>query len=126
MSTSIHVLLVDEDEDVLDLTATFLERESDVIDVEAETSARKALDRLETDDFDCVVSDYRMPEMNGLDFFRAVRQRCPSLPFVLFSGAVDEDIVAEAEDVGVTAFVTKGAGVEHYSEMASIIEDAVE
>jgi DNA-binding NtrC family response regulator len=124
MGGGISVLVVDEDEDVLELTETFLERESDRLDVETETSSREALERIESGGVDCVVSDYRMPGMDGMDLFDAVSDREPSLPFLLFSAAVDEETVSEAESAGVTAFVQKGAGTDHYRRMASIIEDA--
>ena len=125
MGDAITVLVVDEDEDVLELTQTFLEQESDSIVVETETSSPAALDRVENDGIDCVVSDYRMPGMDGIELFEAVRERHPSIPFLLFSAAVDDDVVAEAEDAGVTAFVQKGAGTDHYEEMATTIENAV-
>jgi CheY-like chemotaxis protein len=126
MGAGISVLVVDEDEDVLELTETFLERESDAIAVEAETSSRDALDRIESGAYDCVVSDYRMPGMDGLELFEAVREREPSLPFLLFSAAVDEETVSEAEAAGVTAFLRKGAGTDHYRRMAATIEGAVD
>lgn len=125
MRDSIRVLVVDEDEDVLELTQTFLERASDTLSVETATSGREALDHVATDDVDCVVSDYRMPGMDGMELFEAVRDRDPSLPFLLFSAAVEADTVAAVEDAGVTAFVKKGIGTDHYDEMAALIEDAV-
>ncbi len=123
MTDTIEVLVVDEDEDVLELTETFLERASDALAVETATSGGEALDRV--DGVDCVVSDYRMPGMDGMDLFEAVRERRPGVPFLLFSAAVEAETVSAAEEAGVTAFVQKGTGTEHYEEMASIIEDAV-
>ncbi|MEF8978563.1 MAG: response regulator [Haloarculaceae archaeon] len=125
MGDIIRVLVVDEDEDVLDLTETFLEREHDALVVETESDPEEAAVRVENDDIDCVVSDYRMPGMDGMDLFEAVRDQDPSLPFVLFSAAVDESTATEAEDAGVTAFVEKGIGTDHYSEIAATIENQV-
>lgn len=126
MSDPIRVLVVDEDAEVLELTETFLERERESFVVETELSAREALDRVREGGVDCVVSDYRMPGMNGLELFEAVRDVAPALPFVLFSAAVEADVVAAAEATGVTAFVTKGSGTDHYSEIAAAIEDALD
>ncbi len=126
MTDTIRVLVVDEDEDVLELTQTFLERTSDRLSVETATSGREALDHLETHEVDSVVSDYRMPGMDGMELFDAVRERGLSLPFLLFSAAVEEETVTTAEEAGVTAFVQKGTGTEHYDEMAALIEDAVD
>jgi CheY-like chemotaxis protein len=125
MTDTISVLVVDEDEDVLELTQTFLERASGRLSVETATSGGEALDHVEERNVDCIVSDYRMPGMDGMELFEAVRDRDLSLPFLLFSAAVEEETVAAAEDAGVTAFVQKGTGTEHYDEMAELIEGAV-
>lgn len=124
MTDTIRVLVVDEDEDVLELTQTFLERASDALSVETVTSGQDALEYVETHGIDCVVSDYRMPGMDGMELFEAVQERDPSLPFLLFSAAVEEETVAAAEEAGVTAFIRKGTGTEHYDEMAAVIQDA--
>ena len=123
MSDTIEVLVVDEDEDVLELTQTFLGRASDTLAVETAASGEEALDRVAG--VDCVVSDYRMPGMDGMDLFEAIQERRPGVPFLLFSAAVEEETVAAAEEAGVTAFIQKGTGTDHYDEMASIIEEAV-
>lgn len=125
MDASIRVLVVDEDQDVLGLTEAFLERESDAIAVETEQSAERALERIETGGFDCVVSDYRMPEMDGLELFDAVRDRDPDVPFLLFSAAADRETVEKASEAGVTEFIQKGSGTDHFKEMVDQIEAAV-
>lgn len=126
MTGPIHVLVVDEDEDVLDLAEAFLPRESDALSVTTESSVLAGLDRVETGAVDCVVSDYRMPEMDGLEFFEAVREREATLPFFLVSASAGNKLAARARDAGVTGFVQKGAGSDHYRELADRIEDAVE
>jgi DNA-binding NtrC family response regulator len=126
MGTTIRVLIVDEDQDVLGLTEAFLERESDAIAVETEQGAQRALDRIETGEIDCVVSDYRMPEMDGLELFEAVRERDPDVPFLLFSAAADQETVEKASEAGVTEFIQKGSGTDHFNEMIDQIEAAVE
>jgi len=125
MAGTITVLLVDEDSDVLELTKTFLEREDDAIEVTTETSAPDALDRLESDSFDCVVSDYSMPSMSGIEFLRTVREREPGLPFFFFTGKNRAEIQTEAGDVEVTGYVQKGTGTDRYADLAEGIRVAV-
>jgi len=126
MPRDIDVLVVDEDPDVLELTEAFLERESDRIAVTTEQSARAALDLVAEDSFDCVVSDFRMPEMDGLELFDRVSEANPGLPFLLFSAVTDDETAARAREVGVTAFVEKGAGTDHYTDLAERIETAAD
>lgn len=126
MTETIHVLLVDEDVEVLELTETFLEREDEGLDVSTETSAPDALERLRDESFDCVVSDYSMPNMSGVEFLRSVRERAPDLPFFFFTGRDESDIEAESDDVEITGYVQKGTGTDRYGELATEIRSAVE
>ena len=126
MADTITVLLVDEDTEVLELTQTFLEREDDALDVETVTSAPAALEELEAASFDCVVSDYSMPEMTGIEFLEAVRERSPGLPFFFFTGKDSTEIEAVAESADITGYVQKGTGTERYGDLAREIRAAVE
>lgn len=119
MSDTIDVLLVDEDEETLGLARTFLERKSDRIAVETETDAATAVDRAVEGGFACVVSDYRMPEMDGVELCAAIHEDEP-LPFFLFTAA--STVETDHEDAAVTGYVQKGAGTDHYDELVERIE----
>ena len=122
---SINVLHVDDDGDLLQLAATVLERHDDSFRVLTETTVDDALGRLETDTVDCIVSDYEMPGRDGLDFLRAVRERDPTVPFILFTGKGSEEIASEAISAGVTEYLQKGPGIDQYTVLANRIENAV-
>ncbi|WP_136686648.1 PAS domain S-box protein [Halorhabdus amylolytica] len=126
MRESIRVLYVDDDEDVLDLVATMLEREDDRLRVETARGASEAMDRLEGDGLDCVVSDYEMPSRDGLELLDAVRSEYPELPFILFTGKGSEEIASEAISAGVTDYLEKSRGSEQYTVLHNRIENAVE
>ena len=128
MSTTgeaIQVLHVDDDPDFADIAATFLEREGDGFVVETASSAVAALDRLADLDVDCIVSDYDMPEMDGLEFLAAVRDDRPDLPFVLFTGKGSEEIASQAISAGVTDYIQKEVGTGQYAVLANRIRNAV-
>lgn len=126
MPETIRVLLVDEDVEVLELTETFLEREDGDLAVTTETSAAAALERLGDASFDCVVSDYSMPDLTGVEFLESVRERRPGLPFFFFTGKDSDEIEAAAESADITGYVQKGTGTERYGELAAEIRSAVE
>ncbi|MEF8857188.1 MAG: PAS domain-containing protein, partial [Haloplanus sp.] len=119
-----RVLHVDDDGEFAALTAESLERASGRFVVETATSATEALDRLEGGAFDCVVSDYDMPEMDGLALLDAVRESHPDLPFVLFTGS--ETIASDAIARGVTDHLRKRPGTEVFELLANRIEHAIE
>jgi PAS domain S-box-containing protein len=124
-SDPIRVLHVDDDPAFVDLAATFLEREDDRIEVVTATSAADGLDGLD-EGIDCVVSDYDMPGLNGIDFLERVREGHADLPFVLFTGKGSEEIASEAISAGVTDYVRKSPGSEQYEILVNRIVNAVE
>lgn len=124
--TEISVLVVDDDPDLLDLTATFLERERDEFVVEAEQDTQEALDRLEETPPDVIVSDYDMPQMNGLEFLEVVREQHGMIPFILFTGKGSEQIASKAISSGVTDYLQKGTDTSQYSLLANRIKNAFE
>jgi PAS domain S-box-containing protein len=127
----IRVLHVDDEADVADLAATFIEREHERIEVRTATSAGEELDRLIDAgspaelEVDCIVSDYNMPRMDGLEFLEGVREEYPDLPFILFTGKGSEEIASEAITAGVTDYLNKGTGTDQYALLANRIVNTV-
>ncbi|MUV88754.1 PAS domain S-box protein [Halapricum sp. CBA1109] len=122
----IRVLHVDDDPSFLEVVATYLENEDEDLTVFTEDTAADGVDRIEADDIDCVVSDYRMPEMDGLAFLEAVREAHPEIPFVLYTGHGSEEIASEAISAGVTDYMQKETGTDQYTLLANTIRNAVE
>ena len=122
----VTVLAVDDDPDILDLTATFLEREREEFDVITETVVEEAVERLESEPIDAIISDYDMPRMNGLEFLDAIRDDHEDIPFILFTGKGSEEIASEAISKGVTDYLQKKTGASQYSILANRILNAVE
>ncbi|WP_435332941.1 response regulator [Haloarchaeobius sp. TZWWS8] len=122
---TVQVLLVDDEEEFLDLTTTFLEREAPGIQVTKASTASEALERLRTQSFDCVVSDYDMPVCDGLELLAAVREHDPALPFVLFTGKGSEEIASKAITAGVTDYLQKG-GKDQYTLLANRVKTLAE
>ena len=88
------ILVVDDDRDAADTIAVLLEATG--MSVLSAYSARDGLDRLdECADICLVISDIRMPGVDGFDFLRVVKHRFPKLPTVLTTGmpVTDDDIV---------------------------------
>jgi PAS domain S-box-containing protein len=121
----IRILHVDDDPDFADLVTTALEREDERFAVETVTSAEEGVDRL-SEDVDCVVSDYEMPGTNGIELLKTVRERHPTLPFILFTGKGSEAVASDAISAGVTDYLQKCSGMEQFELLANRITNAVE
>ncbi|MXR51919.1 response regulator [Halovenus sp. WSH3] len=124
--TDVQILHVDDDPQVLELTREFLERTDDQFSVIGETSAVEGLNRLQEEEVDCIISDYDMPNTDGLEFLAIVREQYPDLPFILYTAKGSEEVASEAISAGVTEYMQKEASTEQYEILANRVRNAVE
>lgn len=123
---TVTVLVVDDDHDMVELIEHIVEEQHDDIDVETATSAPDAFSILNATGIDCVVSDYWMPAIDGIDLLRAIREEFPALPFILFTNKGSEEVASQAIANDVTAYVPKGTGTEQYDRLVQQIRIAVD
>ncbi|KAA9397923.1 PAS domain S-box protein [Haloarcula sp. CBA1130] len=121
----VGILHVDDDQGFAQLTAELLERKDDRFTVETATSAAEGLQSLDGSLPDCIVSDFEMPEMDGLEFLRAVREKHSKLPFILFTGRGSEAVASDAISAGATDYLQKQSGTEQYELLANRIDNVV-
>lgn len=117
------VLHVDDDSAIHTLTCEYLARELDNIRVITAMSGDEALELLETTLPDCVILDYNMPGMNGLELLTAIRNQTQRLPVFMFTNIRSGEIASTALSIGATAFLQKG-GSEQYQALANHIRTA--
>jgi CheY-like chemotaxis protein len=88
----IEVVLVDDESHLAEMTAAYLVEGYEKLSVTAYMDVREALDHVATEVVDCILSDYDMPDMDGLEFLDRVRSGHPELPFVLYTGRGSEEV----------------------------------
>ncbi|MFA4862087.1 response regulator [Methanoregula sp.] len=121
----ISILLVDDEPLLLDVGRLYLER-TPGITVTIAGSAAEALKLFSEESFDAIVSDYQMPEMDGIAFLREVRHRSLAQPFIIFTGKGREDVVIEALNNGADYYVQKGGDPNaQYAELLHKVRRAV-
>lgn len=121
----IRILVVDDDPAVTDILAVYLESNYDELSVTTTNSVEAAIEWLQTNPFDCIVSDLRMPVISGLDFLKVVRQEDPAVPFLLFTGHGSETVASEAVEHGITGYVVKSEDPDQFDDLARQILSAV-
>lgn len=102
-----HVLYVDDEESMVFIMRRLLERRG--FQVSAFEHPTDALDafRANPDTFDVIVTDQNMPGASGLDVARIVKGIRPNLPVAIISGYVSDDLVRQANQIGVTNLLHK-------------------
>lgn len=107
MLDGFEVLIVDDDPDLAAMAAAYVERTVDHVSVTVETHPDAALERFRSEDLDCIVADYEMPERSGLDLLETVRIEDQAIPFILFTGQGSESVASQAISAGVTDYLQK-------------------
>lgn len=106
-----RILIVDDESSLLLTLAANLELEG--FDVVEASSGERALEHVEQQTFDLVLSDIRMPGISGVDLFRRIRVLRPDLPVILMTGFALESVVHGAIEEGVFAVLPKPFEITH-------------
>ena len=117
-----RVLVVDDEQIVRDLLMVTLS--SADYDVEAAGDGADAIGRLQVQPYDLLITDVRMPGVDGLSVVREARQRSKTMAIVIITGASSEAIAIEAINLGVNGYLTKPFGVDRVLAVTARALDA--
>jgi PAS domain S-box-containing protein len=122
----ITVLHVDDEPALMDVTKHFLERDSTIC-VTTTTSVRDAIETLKSSTFDAIISDYEMPEQDGIEFLKIVREGGNDTPFIIFTGRGREQAVIEALNNGADFYLQKGGDPQsQFAELKNMVRQLVQ
>ncbi|OPY58496.1 MAG: Hydrogenase transcriptional regulatory protein hupR1 [Pelotomaculum sp. PtaU1.Bin035] len=112
------VLLVDDDHNILSAYQRLLRKKFELVTVDSGVKGIAAL--LEQGPFAVVVSDYRMPEMDGVRFLSAARQVSPDTVRIMLTGQADFEATIDAVNEGnIFRFLTKPCPTDHLMDALS-------
>lgn len=101
------VLIIDDEEMVLTSINSFLALETEY-HVVTFTSALEALEYVNNNEIDLVLSDYLMPEMDGISFLAKVKEIQPQVPRIILTGYADkENAIKAINEVGLFQYIEK-------------------
>lgn len=100
-----NLLIVDDEELIVSNLKFILKKFA--AEIYTASNGLEALDVLTANDIHCIISDIRMPKMNGVEFLKEVRSRGMNIPFIVYTGHGDHELMLEVGQFGVFDFLDK-------------------
>ncbi len=125
VATEARILCVDDEPGLLGIISHFLKKNPG-FQVDTATSAKEALGMMVQAEYDAIVVDYLMPEMNGLELLKELRSTGNDIPFIMLTGKGNEDVAVDALNQGADFYVQKGTDPkDQFAELSRLITESV-
>lgn len=121
----LRIIIIDDEPNFLETTKEIMSNYDREMEIETSSSPKEAIKWVIDHTPDCVISDYKMPEMNGIEFTRNLR-KSTKIPVILYTNHSEDNIIKEAFDAGISDFVEKNSETVHYSLLLRRIKNAVD
>jgi CheY-like chemotaxis protein len=122
MAVAKRVLVVDDEEKVVFFLRESLEELGKGFSIGTAKSAEEALEKIEDQPYDLVISDLRMPGIDGLDLLREIREKNPDTRLILMTAYGSDDVEADARNLDIFDYITKPF---HVSDLVQVARDAL-
>jgi CheY-like chemotaxis protein len=116
------ILLVDDDEQMLELYQELLRQLPSQPDVHVCNSGARAIALLDSEPFNLLITDLRMPKMDGLQVLAIVRRKFPSLRIIVLTGVMEEEYRSRAYAQGVELFCQKPSSTDEFKHFQLTVE----
>jgi len=115
----IYVLHVDDDPSFLEITKQIMVDMDSSFEFDCACCVDEAFKKLSTEHYDVVISDYEMPQKDGLQFLKELREQKNAVPFILFTGKGREEVAIKALNLGADGYHDKQGSPETvYGELS--------
>jgi CheY-like chemotaxis protein len=126
MAIQQKILLLDDDQQMLDLYQDLLKQLPSKPEVHVSNSGARAIALLDSEPFNLLITDLRMPRMDGLQVLAIVRRKFPHLRIIVLTGVLDEEYRSRAYAQGVELFWQKPASAEEVKLFQDCIESLLD
>jgi len=106
----INLLIADDHQLITDGISKILETEKIIGEIHTARNGQEAVDKVLTNDIDCVIIDINMPVLNGLEATKLIKQQKPSVKVIVVSMLSDAAIVSKMMKAGADVFINKDTG----------------
>src|SRR6266849_9732640 len=122
METTHKILLLDDDPDLLDMYREIISQLPSRPEIFTASSGSRAMAMLEANDFRLLISDLKMPKMDGLQVLSIVRRKYPQLRTVVLTSVVDEQFRSRVYALGVDLFWHKPSSEQEITMFLECLE----
>ncbi len=119
---TLRVLYVDDEDNPLVIAKTHLEKIDSEMLVNVLSSPEDALQII--DSYHCIITDYKMPKMDGLEFAQKIREKS-NIPIILYTAWGSDELFEKASAVGIDECVSKGYDRDHYEVLVKRIKTLI-
>ncbi len=116
-----RILVLDDEENYAEMLQDLLRENNYRVDMA--TRPERAITQLEEIPYDLVISDYKMPVMDGADFLKKARELYPNLPFILVSGLMNTPELVKVANMSVTLVMEKPLDTEAFLQHVARFSD---
>ncbi len=116
-----RILVLDDEENYAEMLQDLLRENNYRVDMA--TRPERAITQLEEIPYDLVISDYKMPVMDGADFLKKARELYPNLPFILVSGLMNTPELVKVANMSVTLVMEKPLDTETFLQAVARFSD---
>jgi two-component system response regulator HydG len=109
------ILVVDDNQDLLETFAMILKRRG--YHVQTAVNGASAVSKCKDQQFDVTLMDIVMPEMNGVDAFKKIKEMQPEAPIILMTAYSDEELIQSAKDEGVRQIIHKPIRIDQLMDL---------
>lgn len=113
MDKNISVYIIDDHPVIIDCIKLVLKKVDDIEVIGSSTEGIKALQELKELSPNVVIVDLHMPDIDGFEIMRSLREICEDMKFIVFTGDVDEKVIIQSVLSGANGFVLKGLEMEN-------------
>ena len=119
MSEKLRILIVDDDQKMAKTLQDIITVKG--YEVKSVNSGFEAMETLAEGQFDCILTDIKMPEMNGVELYKAIKGVQPDTPVVLMSAYTADELIREGLEEGAIACLTKPLNIEALLSFFSLL-----
>jgi PAS domain S-box-containing protein len=121
----LSLLIVDDDPEISSFIAHRIRIESPHYSIAVVGSGKDCLEYLKSNHIDCILSDYQMPGMDGMELLNSLRSQGNSVPFIFITAQGSEEVARDAFKGGANDYFTKEIGFAHFSRILNSVEQSV-